>query len=156
MVFVWSNLVDGEPHFTLSQVALNDVIMVVAFAPLVALLLGLSSITVPWDTLLLSVALYIVVPCSAPPATAYGPAFWQRRPASYRVARHCCSAWFSIGVDQCPPCCSPARLQPHRSWQCCCLRRHHGQKRFRVPELLTNSQNLVALWYDISFQQSVV
>lgn len=62
MVFVWSNLVDGEPHFTLSQVALNDSIMVVAFAPLVALLLGLSSITVPWDTLLLSVALYIVVP----------------------------------------------------------------------------------------------
>ena len=62
MVFVWSNLVDGEPHFTLSQVALNDTIMVVAFAPLVALLLGLSSITVPWDTLLLSVVLYIVVP----------------------------------------------------------------------------------------------
>ena len=62
MVFVWSNLVDGEPHFTLSQVALNDTIMVVAFAPLVALLLGLSAITVPWDTLILSVALYIVVP----------------------------------------------------------------------------------------------
>ncbi len=62
MVFVWSNLVDGEPHFTLSQVALNDVIMVVAFAPVVGLLLGLSSITVPWATLLLSVGLYIVVP----------------------------------------------------------------------------------------------
>jgi ACR3 family arsenite transporter len=62
MVFVWSNLVDGEPHFTLSQVALNDTIMVFAFAPLVGLLLGLSSITVPWDTLLLSVVLYIVVP----------------------------------------------------------------------------------------------
>jgi ACR3 family arsenite transporter len=62
MVFVWSNLVDGEPHFTLSQVALNDTIMVVAFAPLVALLLGLSSITVPWDTLILSVVLYIIVP----------------------------------------------------------------------------------------------
>jgi ACR3 family arsenite transporter len=62
MVFVWSNLTDGEPHFTLSQVALNDVIMVFAFAPLVALLLGLSAITVPWQTLLLSVALYIVVP----------------------------------------------------------------------------------------------
>ncbi len=62
MVFVWSNLVEGEPHFTLSQVALNDTIMVVAFAPLVALLLGLSSISVPWDTLLLSVVLYIVVP----------------------------------------------------------------------------------------------
>jgi ACR3 family arsenite transporter len=62
MVFVWSNLVDGEPHFTLSQVALNDTIMIVAFAPIVALLLGLSSITVPWNTLFLSVVLYIVVP----------------------------------------------------------------------------------------------
>ncbi len=62
MVFVWSNLSEGEPHFTLSQVALNDVIMVFAFAPIVALLLGLSAITVPWDTLLLSVVLYIVVP----------------------------------------------------------------------------------------------
>jgi arsenite transporter len=62
MVFVWSNLVEGEPHFTLGQVALNDAIMVVAFAPIVGLLLGLSSITVPWATLLLSVVLYIVVP----------------------------------------------------------------------------------------------
>jgi ACR3 family arsenite transporter len=62
MVFVWSNLSDGEPHFTLSQVALNDVIMVFAFAPIVALLLGLSAIVVPWETLLLSVVLYIVVP----------------------------------------------------------------------------------------------
>ena len=62
MVFVWSNLLEGEPHFTLSQVALNDTIMVVAFAPLVGLLLGLSSITVPWGTLILSVVLYIVVP----------------------------------------------------------------------------------------------
>jgi ACR3 family arsenite transporter len=62
MVFVWSGLSDGEPHFTLSQVALNDVIMVFAFAPLVGLLLGLSAIVVPWETLILSVALYIVVP----------------------------------------------------------------------------------------------
>jgi ACR3 family arsenite transporter len=62
MVFVWSNLSNGEPHFTLSQVALNDIIMVFAFAPIVALLLGLSAITVPWQTLLLSVGLYIVVP----------------------------------------------------------------------------------------------
>jgi ACR3 family arsenite transporter len=65
MVFVWSNLSDGEPHFTLSQVALNDVIMVVAFAPIVGLLLGLSAITVPWSTLVLSVVLYIVVPVIA-------------------------------------------------------------------------------------------
>jgi ACR3 family arsenite transporter len=65
MVFVWSNLSKGEPHFTLTQVALNDSIMVFAFAPIVGLLLGLSAITVPWDTLLLSVVLYIVVPVAA-------------------------------------------------------------------------------------------
>ncbi|MDH5537410.1 MAG: ACR3 family arsenite efflux transporter [Betaproteobacteria bacterium] len=62
MVFVWSRLTQGDPYFTLSQVALNDAIMVVAFAPIVALLLGLSAIVVPWDTLLTSVVLYIVVP----------------------------------------------------------------------------------------------
>ena len=62
MVFVWSRLVNGEPLFTLSQVALNDAIMVFAFAPLVALLLCISSITVPWNTLLVSVVLYIVLP----------------------------------------------------------------------------------------------
>ncbi|AWP59380.1 arsenical-resistance protein [Bordetella bronchiseptica] len=62
MVFVWSRLTGGDPVFTLSQVALNDTIMVFAFAPIVGLLLGLSSITVPWDTLLVSVMLYIVVP----------------------------------------------------------------------------------------------
>src|SRR6202795_2453453 len=72
MVFVWSNLTKGEPHFTLSQVALNDTIMVFAFAPLVALLLGLSSITVPWDTLILSVVLYIIVPVIA-------AQLWRRR-----------------------------------------------------------------------------
>jgi len=62
MVFVWSKLTDGDPYFTLSQVALNDLIMVFAFAPIVALLLGISSITVPWDTLITSVILYIAVP----------------------------------------------------------------------------------------------
>lgn len=62
MVFVWSRLTQGHPLFTLSQVALNDAIMVVAFAPLVAFLLGLSAISVPWNTLLISVLLYIVVP----------------------------------------------------------------------------------------------
>ncbi|WP_429932243.1 ACR3 family arsenite efflux transporter [Agrobacterium vitis] len=65
MVFVWSNLTKGEPHFTLSQVALNDAIMVVAFAPIVGLLLGLSAITVPWDTLVFSVVLYIILPVIA-------------------------------------------------------------------------------------------
>ncbi len=62
MVFVWSHLMKGEQHFTLSQVALNDVIMLFAFAPVVGLLLGLSAIVVPWDTLLLSVLVYIVIP----------------------------------------------------------------------------------------------
>ena len=62
MVFVWSNLSDGEPNFTLSQVALNDAIMIIAFAPLVGFLLGLSAIIVPWDTLFLSVLLYILLP----------------------------------------------------------------------------------------------
>jgi ACR3 family arsenite transporter len=62
MVFVWSRLTNGDPMFTLSQVALNDAIMVFAFAPLVALLLGMSAISVPWDTLIISVVLYIVLP----------------------------------------------------------------------------------------------
>ena len=62
MVFVWSNLCDGEPNYTLSQVALNDLIMVFAFAPIVGLLLGVAAIAVPWDTLFLSVLLYIVIP----------------------------------------------------------------------------------------------
>ncbi len=72
MVFVWSHLSRGEPHFTLSQVALNDVIMIFAFAPIVGLLLGLSDIHVPWDTLLLSVLLYIVAPLAV-------AALWRRR-----------------------------------------------------------------------------
>ena len=62
MVFVWSRLSDGDPYFTLSQVALNDAIMIFAFAPIVGLLLGISAITVPWDTLFTSVVLYIVIP----------------------------------------------------------------------------------------------
>lgn len=71
MVFVWSNLCEGEPHYTLSQVALNDLVMVFAFAPIVGLLLGVASITVPWDTLLLSVVLYIVIP-------VIGAQLWRR------------------------------------------------------------------------------
>jgi ACR3 family arsenite transporter len=62
MVFVWSRLTNGDAYFTLSQVALNDLIMIFAFAPIVALLLGISAISVPWDTLLTSVVLYIVIP----------------------------------------------------------------------------------------------
>jgi arsenite transporter len=65
MVFVWSNLSGGDANFTLSQVALNDAIMIIAFAPIVGLLLGLSAITVPWDTLFLSVVLYIAIPVVA-------------------------------------------------------------------------------------------
>ena len=80
MVFVWSQLCRGDPHFTLSQVALNDAVMVVAFAPLVALLLGLSSIAVPWDTLLISVALYILMPVAL--------AQWLRRRLLARGVAH--------------------------------------------------------------------
>ncbi|CAN5387397.1 ACR3 family arsenite efflux transporter [soil metagenome] len=83
MVFVWSQLCNGDPYFTLSQVALNDAIMIIAFAPLVALLLGISSITVPWDTLLTSVGLYIVAPVVIAQAwrkmlLAKGPTHFQR------------------------------------------------------------------------------
>ena len=83
MVFVWSRLVNGDPLFTLSQVALNDLIMVFAFAPIVGLLLGMTSIVVPWDTLLISVALYIVVPVTIAQAIrrrllASGPAQLER------------------------------------------------------------------------------
>lgn len=83
MVFVWSQLCKGDPYFTLSQVALNDAIMVVAFAPVVGLLLGLSSITVPWDTLIASVGLYIVAPVMIAQALrkmlfARGEAIYQR------------------------------------------------------------------------------
>ena len=62
MVFVWSYFCDGEPHFTLTQVALNDIIMIFAFAPIVGLLLGISGLTVPWETLLISILVYIIVP----------------------------------------------------------------------------------------------
>ena len=65
MVFVWSQLTRGDPAYTLVQVAANDLIMIVAFAPIVALLLGVTDIAVPWETLLLSVALYVVVPLAA-------------------------------------------------------------------------------------------
>lgn len=81
MVFVWSRLTGGDPYFTLSQVAMNDLIMVFAFAPLVALLLGVSSITVPWATLLTSVILYIVIPVII--AQLWRKALLQRGQASF-------------------------------------------------------------------------
>jgi arsenite transporter len=84
MVFVWSRLTRGDPLFTLSQVALNDTIMVFAFAPIVALLLGLSSITVPWGTLVTSVLLYIVVPVVL--AQAWRRALLRRGPAALEAA----------------------------------------------------------------------
>jgi ACR3 family arsenite transporter len=84
MVFVWSRLTNGHPLFTLSQVALNDTIMVFAFAPIVALLLGLSSITVPWDTLLTSVVLYIVIPVWI--AQAWRKALLARGPHAFDAA----------------------------------------------------------------------
>ena len=91
MVFVWSNLSDGEPDFTLTQVALNDTIMVFAFAPIVGLLLGLSAITVPWETLLLSVGLYIVVPVVLAQIVRRRRAVACRRARPCRPARSGCS-----------------------------------------------------------------
>jgi arsenite transporter len=84
MVFVWSRLTNGDPLFTLSQVALNDTIMVFAFAPIVALLLGLSSISVPWDTLVTSVVLYIVIPVLL--AQAWRKALLGRGQAAFEAA----------------------------------------------------------------------
>jgi ACR3 family arsenite transporter len=84
MVFVWSKLTDGDPYFTLSQVALNDVIMIFAFAPIVGLLLGIASITVPWDTLLTSVVLYIVIPVIL--AQLLRRSLLERGEAAYRAA----------------------------------------------------------------------
>ncbi|PIF27177.1 ACR3 family arsenite transporter [Acidovorax sp. 56] len=95
MVFVWSRLTGGDPLFTLSQVALNDSIMVLAFAPLVALLLGVSAITVPWATLLTSVVLYIVIPVAI--AQALRRALLARGPAALDAALQRIGPW-SIGA----------------------------------------------------------
>jgi len=91
MVFVWSHLTRGEPHFTLTQVALNDSIMVFAFAPIVALLLGLSSIIVPWDTLFISVVLYIVIPVAI--AQAWRRALRARGDAAFQSALSRIQPW---------------------------------------------------------------
>jgi ACR3 family arsenite transporter len=91
MVFVWSNLVKGEANFTLTQVALNDVIMVFAFAPLVAVLLGVASIQVPWETLLLSVVLYIVVPLAL--AQAWRRGLLRRGAGAFDAAARRMAPW---------------------------------------------------------------
>ncbi|WP_374475898.1 ACR3 family arsenite efflux transporter [Zoogloea sp.] len=91
MVFVWSKLTDGDPLFTLSQVALNDTIMVFAFAPLVGLLLGISAITVPWDTLLTSVVLYIVIPVAL--AQAWRKALLARGQAVFEATMERIGPW---------------------------------------------------------------
>ena len=95
MVFVWSKLTNGDPYFTLSQVALNDVIMIFAFAPIVALLLGISAITVPWDTLLTSVVLYIVIPVII--AQLWRRALLRRGQAVFDNAMRASGTW-SIGA----------------------------------------------------------
>jgi ACR3 family arsenite transporter len=95
MVFVWSKLTDGDPYFTLSQVALNDVIMIFAFAPIVALLLGISAITVPWDTLLTSVVLYIVIPVII--AQLWRRALLRRGQTAFDRAMRASGTW-SIGA----------------------------------------------------------
>jgi ACR3 family arsenite transporter len=95
MVFVWSRLTGGDPLFTLSQVALNDAIMVVVFAPLVGLLLGISAITVPWGTLLTSVVLYIVIPVVI--AQAWRKSLLKRGAPAFDAAMQRIGPW-SIGV----------------------------------------------------------
>ena len=95
MVFVWSNLSKGEPNFTLTQVALNDIIMVFAFAPLVGLLLGVSAIVVPWDTLLISVLMYIAIPLAI--AQAWRRALLRRGEAAYEAAVGRMGPW-SLGA----------------------------------------------------------
>jgi ACR3 family arsenite transporter len=95
MVFVWSRLTGGDPLFTLSQVALNDGIMVLAFAPLVGLLLGISAITVPWGTLVTSVILYIVIPVAL--AQGWRRMLLRRGPAAYDSAMQRIGPW-SIGA----------------------------------------------------------
>jgi ACR3 family arsenite transporter len=96
MVFVWSRLTGGNPLFTLTQVALNDGIMLVAFAPLVALLLGLASITVPWDTLVISVLLYIVVPLLI--AQLWRRALLARGPAAFDAAMRMIGPWSMVAL----------------------------------------------------------
>lgn len=91
MVFVWSRLSNGDPLFTLSQVALNDTIMVFAFAPIVGLLLGISAITVPWDTLLTSVILYIVIPLAI--AQAWRKSLLSRGQACFDAAMAKTGPW---------------------------------------------------------------
>lgn len=91
MVFVWSRLTNGDPLFTLSQVALNDSIMVVAFAPLVAFLLGISAITVPWATLVTSVVLYIVIPVML--AQLWRKALLAKGQAAFDVAMERIGPW---------------------------------------------------------------
>ncbi|HEX8962706.1 MAG TPA: ACR3 family arsenite efflux transporter [Rhodocyclaceae bacterium] len=95
MVFVWSRLSNGDPLFTLSQVALNDTIMVFAFAPIVGLLLGISAITVPWDTLVTSVVLYIVIPLAL--AQAWRRSLLAKGPARFDAAMAKIGPW-SIGA----------------------------------------------------------
>jgi ACR3 family arsenite transporter len=87
MVFVWSQLVKGDANYTLVQVSLNDLIMVVAFAPIAAFLLGVTNITVPWETLVLSTVLYVVLPLAAGMATRYGLARRSARAVGDFVAR---------------------------------------------------------------------
>ncbi len=91
MVFVWSRLSNGDPYFTLSQVALNDTIMIFAFAPIVGLLLGISSISVPWDTLLTSVVLYIVIPVIL--AQLWRKALLSKSQAALDAALHKIGPW---------------------------------------------------------------
>jgi len=106
MVFIWSQLVRGEANFTLTQVALNDTIMLFAFAPIVALLLGVASITVPWDTLLLSVVLYILAPLALAQVLRN---VLSRRAGTLEAAIRHMQPWSTCWPPSC--CCSASRAR---------------------------------------------
>ena len=109
MVFVWSQLTRGDATYTLAQVALNDVIMIFAFAPLVALLLGVTDIAVPWATLILSVGLYVLIPLIAVSSRASGSVGRQRMPLRPTLPCH-------ASTSASNPCLSSGCWAP---WCCC-------------------------------------
>lgn len=104
MVFVWSQMTRGDPNYTLVQVSVNNLVMVVAFAPIVALLLGVTEIAIPWETLVLSVVLYIVLPLIA--------GWWTRKRLTAQGGEAAVSTSpRASSLSPCSACCSP--------WCCC-------------------------------------
>ncbi len=109
MVFVWSQMTRGDPNYTLVQVSVNDLVMVVAFAPIVALLLGVTEIAIPWETLVLSVVLYIVLPLIA--------GWWTRKRLTAQGGEAA-----SLGLHRRHQACFHARAAAHRGARCSAFR----------------------------------